>query len=114
LLVIFGKRTTNTDGHFTLGGEVLEIVDNLKYMYRGVIFCTNGSFRTNIQELCKKARNAMYGVIAKCRKHHLSIDCILDTFDKMVRPIFLYGCEIWGFNKSTLIEKLHLKFCKHI
>ena len=110
--MIFGKRSTNTDGQFTLGGEVLEIEDNFKYL--GVIFCTNGSFRANIKELSKKATNAIYGVIGKCRKHNLSIDCILYMFDKIVKPIFLYGCEIWGFNKFPLLEKLHLKFCKHI
>ena len=29
-------------------------------------------------------------------------------------PVMLYGCEIWGFSNLSLIEKLHLKFCKHI
>ena len=56
----------------------------------------------------------MYGVIGKCRKHNLSIDCKLDMFDKVVKPIILYGCEVWGFNQSPLLERLHLKFCKHI
>ena len=56
----------------------------------------------------------MYGVIGKCRKHNLSVDCMLDMFDKIVKPVLLYGCEIWGFSQSTLLEKLHLKFCKHI
>ena len=56
----------------------------------------------------------MYGVLSKRRKHNLSIDCKLDLFDKIVKPIVLYGCEIWGFSNCYLIEKLHLKFCKHI
>jgi hypothetical protein len=105
------KRTTNTDGQFTLGGEVLEIVDNFKYL--GVLFCTNGSLRANVKELFKKATNAMYGVIGKCRKRNLSIDCILDMVEKNVKPVFLHGCEMCGFNKSPLIEKLYLKLCKH-
>lgn len=29
-------------------------------------------------------------------------------------PIFLYGCEVWGLQRTKLIEKFHLKFCKHI
>ena len=41
-------------------------------------------------------------------------------FDALVKPILLYGCEIWGpellsdkthFDKST-IEQVHIKFCK--
>jgi hypothetical protein len=35
-------------------------------------------------------------------------------FDKVVMPIILYGGGVWGFNQSRLLERLHLKFCKHI
>ena len=56
----------------------------------------------------------MYGVIGKCRKHNLSLDCKLDMFDKAIKPILLYGCEVWGYCNTRFIEKLHLKFCKHI
>ena len=30
----------------------------------------------------------------------------------MVKPMILYGCEIWGFGNNEIIERLHLKFCK--
>ena len=30
----------------------------------------------------------------------------------MVKPILLYGCEVWGFSNNDIIEKVHLKFCK--
>lgn len=56
----------------------------------------------------------MYSVIGKCRKHNMSMDCKLDMFDKIVKPILLYGCEVWGFGNIALVEKLHLKVCKHI
>ena len=41
-------------------------------------------------------------------------------FDTLVKPVLLYGCEIWGpellsykthFDKST-IEQVHIKSCK--
>ena len=56
----------------------------------------------------------MYSAISKCRKHNLSIDCKLDIFDKAVKSIILYGCEVWGFTNYKMLEKLHLRFCKHI
>jgi hypothetical protein len=31
----------------------------------------------------------------------------------MVKPILLYGCEIWSFGNNDIIERVHLKFCKH-
>ena len=56
----------------------------------------------------------MYAIIRKTRELNLSIDCQLDMFDKMVVPILLYGCELWGFENLDIIERLHLKFCKFI
>jgi hypothetical protein len=56
----------------------------------------------------------MYEVIKKGRKHNLSISCQLDLFDKLVKSILLYGCEIWGSANNDILEKVHLKFCKII
>jgi hypothetical protein len=52
----------------------------------------------------------MYEVLKLGRKHNLSIKCLLSLFDKMVKPILLYGCEIWGFGNNDVLEKVHLKF----
>lgn len=49
----------------------------------------------------------MFGVLKKIRIHNLSIDCQLDLFDKIGKPTLLYGCELWGFSKLDIIEKLH-------
>ena len=43
----------------------------------------------------------------------------LDLFDALIKPILLYGIEIWeclkqGFNDKNSIEKLNIKLCKHI
>jgi hypothetical protein len=54
----------------------------------------------------------MYEVLGKGRIHNLSIKCQLDLFDKIVKPISLYGCEIWRFGKNDIIERVHLTFCK--
>lgn len=45
---------------------------------------------------------------------HLSIDLHLELFNKLVKPILLYGCEIWGFGNIEIIERVQLKFLKHI
>ena len=56
----------------------------------------------------------MYGLLQKCRKHKLSIECQLDRLDKTILPILLYGSEIWGFENIDIIERVHLRFCKLI
>ena len=38
----------------------------------------------------------------------------LDLFDKIVKPILLYGCEVWGVGNNDIVERVHLKFCKII
>jgi hypothetical protein len=30
----------------------------------------------------------------------------------LVKPVLLYGCELWGYGNCDIIERVHLKFCK--
>ena len=41
-------------------------------------------------------------------------ECLLDLFDKVVKPILVYGSEVWGFGDNRVIKRAHLKFCKTI
>ena len=54
----------------------------------------------------------MYEVLKIGRMYKLSIKCLLDLFDKMIKPILLYGCKVWGFSNNDILEKIHLKLCK--
>ena len=54
----------------------------------------------------------MYEFLKKGRMHNLSIKCQLELSDSIVKPILLYGSEIWGFGKNEVIKRIHLKFCK--
>lgn len=44
----------------------------------------------------------------------MSCDIQLDLFDKVVLPVLLYSCEIWGYENIDVIERVHLRFLKHI
>jgi hypothetical protein len=46
--------------------------------------------------------------------YDLSIECQLDLFDKVVVPVLLYACEVWGYENIDIIERVHLRFIKHI
>jgi hypothetical protein len=54
----------------------------------------------------------MYEVLKMGRLYKLSVKIQLDLFHKMIKPILLYGCEVWGFGKNEVLERVHLKFCK--
>ena len=44
----------------------------------------------------------------------LNQSSLLSLFDTYVASVLFYGCEIWGFQKADLIEKIHLDFCKNV
>ena len=54
----------------------------------------------------------MYDILKKGRKLSMFVQCQYDLFDKIVKPFLFYGCEIWGYTNTDIIERIHLKFCK--
>ena len=50
----------------------------------------------------------------KSRKLCLPIDIQIAMLDTMVKPILMYGCEVWGFANNSVIESFCLQFYKSI
>ena len=109
-IMIFSWGRMPVNLQFKYNGKDIEIVKDFNYL--GIYFSRSGSFKTCKKHQTEKAIKAMYEVIKKGRKHNLSISCQLDLFDKLVQPILLYGCEIWGFGNNEILERVQLKFCK--
>jgi hypothetical protein len=83
------------------------------FNYLDIIFTKTGNFSLTKKHLADKALKAMHDVLKIGRTYDkLSIKCLLDLFDKMIKPILLYGCEVWGFSNNDILEKIHLKYCK--
>ena len=95
--MVFSKGRPPGNLHFFLEGNEIEIVSEFTYL--GIVFSKTGSFNKAVKVQTDKAKKAMYEVLKRGRTHNLSIECQLELFDKMVKPILLYGCEIWGFSK---------------
>ena len=109
-MVVYGSKNSNHEPDFTLGGHKITVVS--EYVYLGICFPCNNNLGKSIVSLRKQATRAMFALIKKSRQLGLDIDIQLQLFDSMVLPITLYGCEIWGFRKLEVIEKLHLQYCK--
>ena len=109
-ILIFSRGRQPANLKFHYNNLEVEIVNEFTYL--GVIFSRFGTFNATKKYLINKATKAMYDVLKKGRTHNLSIQCQLDLFDKIVVPILLYGCEVWGIGKNDDIERVHLKFCK--
>ena len=56
----------------------------------------------------------MFSLLNRCNALQLPIDIQLELFDRIVVPIIIYGCEIWGYEGTKTLECLHLKFLKYI
>ena len=98
---------------FMYDGQNLEIVN--KFVYLGIVFTTGGAFTETFSTLAGQGGKAIFKMtkylnnfVSVSPRHHL------DLFDKLVRPILQYGCEVWGFANAPVIERLHLRFCKRI
>ena len=98
---------------------------NLQFKYKGkfdieidfdylvIHFSRSGSFKTCKQKKTSGRESyikAMYEVLKKDRKHNIFISCQLDLFDKLVKPILLYSCEVWGFGNNEISERVQLNF----
>ena len=106
----FSKGRNSNNQIFKFDGQNIENVKQFNYL--GIVFTRYGTFTEAKNNNVRKATITMYDVLKKGRMYNLSVSCIYDLFDKIVVPILLYGCEIWGFSNIQVIERLHLKFCK--
>jgi len=111
-IVIFQKRKSRRIPEFSMYGQQLEVVDDFRYL--GVTFNYNASFNKCRDMLSKNATKAMFFVLKKIREMSLDIDTGFQLFDSMVKPILLFSCEVWGYENISVLEKVHLKFCKYM
>ena len=101
------------------------------YSYLGVKFNISGSFTDATMELYKKGLKAFFKV-RKCFENcKPKLRTLIHIFDHTIKPVLLYGSEIWGaflskklltggdnffFNlcKNFNGEKVHVSFCKYL
>ena len=110
-VVIFHSRKNPRD-IFMFDNQKLEVVNSFKYL--GIEFSKSGTFFKGKKSAYEQGLKAMYSLLQTARKQKLPIDICLDLYSSMVIPVFLYGCEIWGHKNVEILEKLQLKFLKHL
>ena len=91
-IIIFGKNNTRNVRPFKIGNEIIEIVQEYKYL--GVYFTSNGLFTRT------KAHKAMFALLRKIKTLDLLYDIQIELFDKTIKSILLYASEIWSFGKN--------------
>ncbi len=115
---------------FRYGNQNVESADS--YCYLGLTLKSNGDFKEAVQLLCDKATKASFCLTKSLGNHNQNIQICLRLYDSMIKPILLYGSEVWGafvldFEKlfteseektklydTVKIEQNHMKFCKYL
>ena len=70
----------------------------------------NGKLKTAINAISNQAIRAMFGLKKIYQFELMDIASKLQLFDSVIVPILLYGCELWGFNNISDIEKIQIRF----
>ena len=64
--------------------------------------------------MAEQANKAVFSLIKITKRLSLPFDIQIDLFEKTIKPILLYGCEIWGVGNNDVIERVQLNYFKQI
>ena len=107
-VVIFSRGKVRIHPNFTIGEETIEVVSD--FVYLGMKLNYNNRMRVAQKDLYDRASRAMFLLLKKCKSNNVPVDIVLDLFDKTILPVLTYGCEVWGFDNTDIINKLQRNF----
>ena len=97
--MVFGSNKRSKIMNFKIGSKAIEITN--KYCYLGISIDKNGNFTSTLDELRKKALRPLFGLKITIIKEALSFDALLKLFDRLIKPILLYGCQVIAPNTTS-------------
>ena len=78
------------------------------------MFTKQRSFFKAIKHNIEHARKALHLLYKQIRNLNIPLDLQLHLFDSTVLPIILYGCEVWGFQSTKMIDTLYNQFLRNV
>ena len=90
---------------FTYMGNSLQCVK--EYTYLGIPFTPSGLFNRARETMQQKGQKAYYSMKSLVNIDNTDIPTMLHCFDATVKPVLMYGSEVWGAN----LIKPHIKNC---
>ncbi|MCG8049047.1 MAG: reverse transcriptase family protein [Candidatus Thiodiazotropha endolucinida] len=112
-IIIFNSRTKPSgNASFTFNGQNIDVIKEYKYL--GIYFSRSGSFTAAKKHIAEQANKAVFSLLKNIKRLELPFDIQIDLFDKTIKPILLYGCEIWGFGNIDVLERVQLNYFKYL
>ncbi|KAJ3647067.1 hypothetical protein Zmor_024614 [Zophobas morio] len=95
-MVVFGKKVRKEKEEWVWRGKKIEQVKEFQYL--GYTLKSNNSNRAHIQEMVRKA-NKVIGIVWGIgeRKFGHGYKRRMMMFDSLIKSVFIYGAEIWGW-----------------
>lgn len=102
--VVFNKSGKLLSYSFTFNGEPIENVQSYKYL--GVLFSASGTFSHAKKDLYNRGLKAFFKLKSIFSDSCPSVKTSLHIYDHTIKPILLYGCEVWGtsFSKAASLR----------
>ena len=95
-----------------MNNTAIERVDT--FCYLGVVFKYNNTFQAAIKNNVDKAKKVLFKLEVLFSKIDFGIDTKLHLFDAVIKPISLYGCEVWGYESMEQIDIFHRYFLRRV
>ena len=117
--MIFDRGNNLIKSVFKVNNTILENVKTTKYL-RFTIHTKNCSFVPTLDDLSIKAKRTIYSLNNKTKISKFPLKLALKLFESLIKPILLYGAEVWGpycnFDyikwEPSKIEMTHTQFLK--
>ena len=97
---------------FTLGSNEIEVKDD--YVYLGVTFNYNGSFKKAISKQISQGRKAMFALVEKAKILSLPTDIVLDIVWNLCCTSFTIWRRNMGWENLNDIEIFHQNFLRNL
>ena len=100
-ILIFSRGKLRRHHIFNFGNFILDTVE--EYNYLGLVFNHNAKFKIAKSYLYQKGCRAMFALLKRSRHLSLPMDIMLKLFNVLVKPVVLYGAEVWGSEKCDIL-----------
>jgi hypothetical protein len=113
-IMVFRKAgKLSKDDQFFFNSEIIEIVNVFTYL--GMKFTPGLAITEHLKERECKAKNSINATWSNfVGKKNISFSCKFALFNAVMRSIFSYAAQVWGFQGFEAVDKLQRYFIKRI
>lgn len=98
-VLVFNKAGKILKDKFYFSEELLESVQH--YRYLGIYFSASGVFNYGQKDIFNKSLKASFKLTKLITSAEPSIKTSIHLYDHLIKPVALYGSEIWGAFKTN-------------